>query len=230
MATYLITGTNRGLGLEFVKQYAAAGDTVLACARAPGNAEALSAIAKQYPALVRLVALDVADHASIDQAATALSGTAIDVLINNAGVYGPAQQTVDEMDFDGWARTLAVNTMAPYKMVQAFRPHLMAGVAKKAVTVTSYMGSIADAKSGFYAYRSSKAAVNMVMHLMGNDLKPDGITTAVLHPGWVQTDMGGPQAPLRPPESVSGMRKVIADLTPAQTGSFIQYDGKPLPW
>lgn len=228
MTTVLITGANRGLGLEFTRQYSADGATVLAACRAPS--EGLTTVAAGSDGRVRVVALDVADHASVDAAAAALSGTAIDVVINNAGIYGPAKQTADEIDFEGWARALAVNAMAPLKVAQAFKPHLIAGADRKLITITSRMGSIAEAGGGFYAYRSSKAAVNMVMHQIGREWARHGIITAVLHPGWVKTDMGGPGADLEPAVAIASLRKVIAGLTSEQSGAFFNYDGAPLPW
>jgi NAD(P)-dependent dehydrogenase (short-subunit alcohol dehydrogenase family) len=227
MSTLLITGANRGLGLEFVSQYAATGAKVLAACRQ--TSDGLKALARTYPS-VEILALDVADRSSIDVLAAELKGRTINVLINNAGIYGPREQAADKMDFDAWAEVFAVNTMAPLAMMQAFMPHLTVAKGSKIITVTSKMGSIAESSGGNYAYRSSKAALNMVMHSAALDLKSKGLSIAVLHPGWVRTDMGGANASLSPTESVSGMRRVIDGLTPAQSGQFFNYDGTPIAW
>ena len=224
----LITGANRGLGLEFTKQYAADGWRVLACCRHPQSALDLQALAAAY-SNVKIYALDVADFAQIDALAVQLKDESIDVLINNAGVY-PASSFGDT-NYDDWANGFKVNSMAPLKMAEAFVQHITRSQLKKIATLTSKMGSIDDNTSGeSYSYRSSKTAVNMVMKSLSIDLKPYGISVVTLHPGWVQTDMGGSNALISAQTSVSGLRKVIADLSLGTTGQFIAYDGKPIPW
>jgi NAD(P)-dependent dehydrogenase (short-subunit alcohol dehydrogenase family) len=236
MPTILITGANRGLGLEFARQYAAEGWEVHACCRRPEAADDLRALLKTG-AQVRVHALDVADFPGIDALAHELAGTALDVLLNNAGIFGPRLraggdrgQFFGAVDYEAWAQVTRVNTMAPLKMAEAFVEHVAASGQKKIVTLTSSMGSIAETSGGFYAYRSSKAAVNMVMASLARDLAGRGIKVAVLCPGWVRTDMGGPGAPVNKEDSVRGLRRLIAGLTAERSGTFTHYDGAPVAW
>jgi NAD(P)-dependent dehydrogenase (short-subunit alcohol dehydrogenase family) len=226
----LVTGANRGLGLEFVKQYAEDGATVYACCRAPGEAKALRKISDATGGKVSFHALDVADPHSIMALAESFGAEPIDILINNAGIYGPEHQSADNMDFDGWAKTFAVNSMAPLRVAQAFRRNLRKGQEKKLVTITSGMGSTPQHTGDYFAYRASKAAVNNVMHGLSRAWKADNIIVTVIHPGWVKTDMGGPNAALEPHESITGMRRVIAELTAADSGKFLDYRGQEIPW
>jgi NAD(P)-dependent dehydrogenase (short-subunit alcohol dehydrogenase family) len=227
MPRCLITGANRGLGLEFTRQYAAEGWHVIATCRQPQSAVALAAV----PGNVRVEALDVTDFAAIAALADHLGGEPIDLLINNAGVYGPSQVRYDQIDPAVWADVLAVNAIAPLVVSAAFVPAVTKGAHRKIVSLTSLMGSIADNSSGgAYYYRSSKAALNAAMRSLAIDLKGQGIIVAVLHPGWVRTDMGGAKAPLDVETSVQGMRRVIANLTPADSGRFFNHDGRELPW
>jgi len=229
MTTVLVTGANRGIGLEFAKQYSKDGATVIACCRKPASADQLKALAKSNDS-AEVHALDVADAASIKALAKDLAREPIDILINNAGVYGPKRQSAGDMDFEGWAHTLAVNTMAPLAVAQAFRPNLMRGGEKKIVSITSGMASTAENGGGYLAYRSSKAALNNVMRSLSVDWKGNEIICVVLDPGWVRTDMGGKNAPISPEESVSGMRKVIANLKLSDSGSFLNRNGEERPW
>lgn len=231
MDTLLITGANRGLGLEFVKQYAAAGWRVLACCRDPGQALALGKIAADSQGRVMLHALDMADFHAIDTLAEDLRGIPIDLIINNAGIYPDRNGGFGRADYDAWASAFRVNAMAPLKMAEAFVGHLERAEGKTIATLGSKMGSIADNTSGgCYLYRSSKAAVNIVVKSLAIDLAGRGIKAVVLHPGWVQTDMGGPNALITAEQSVSGMRNVLTRLTVADSGRFIAYDGKNVPW
>lgn len=231
MPTLLITGANRGLGLEFVKQYAAAGWRVLACCRAPADAEALQALADASQGRVTLHALDVVDFSDIDALARQLRDTPIDLLINNAGIYPDRHGGFGQTDYDAWVLAFLVNTMAPMKMAEAFIGNLELGQGKTIATVSSKMGSVADNTSGGgYLYRSSKAAVNIVVKSLSLDLAARGIRAVVLHPGWVRTDMGGPNALITAETSVAGMRDVIERLTAADSGRFIGFDGEEVPW
>ena len=224
----LITGANRGLGLEFTKQYAADGWQVLACCRHPQSAMALQALAGAH-SNIKILALDVADFAQVDALALQLKAENIDVLINNAGVY-PASSFGDT-NYDDWAQGFKINSMAPLKMTEAFVQHVSRSQLKKIATITSKMGSIDDNTSGeSYSYRSSKTAVNMVMKSLSIDLKPYGISVITLHPGWVQTDMGGPNGLINAQTSVTGLRSQVATLTLASTGQFVAYDGKAIAW
>jgi NAD(P)-dependent dehydrogenase (short-subunit alcohol dehydrogenase family) len=224
----LITGANRGLGLEFTKQYAAEGWDVLACCREPQQATALQALAGAH-SNIKIHHLDVANFAQIDALALQLKGQAIDVLINNAGVYPPS--TFGDTNYDDWAEAFKINAMASLKMAEAFVTHVTKSELKKIATLTSKMGSLDDNTSGeSYIYRTSKTAVNMVMKSLSIDLKPYGISVVTLHPGWVQTDMGGPNGLISAHTSVMGLRKVIDDLSLNNTGKFIAYNGSEIAW
>ncbi|MGZ8257784.1 MAG: SDR family oxidoreductase [Methylotenera sp.] len=224
----LITGTNRGIGLEFVKQYAADGWNVIACCRDPQSATALQALAIAHHN-IQIMPLDVADFAQIDALALQLKGQKIDVLINNAGVY--PESSLGHVNYEKWATAFKINSMAPLKMAEAFMPHVAASQLKKIVTLSSKMGSLDDnASGGSYIYRTSKTAVNMVMKSLSIDLKPNGIAVVTLHPGWVQTDMGGPNGLIDTQTSVTGLRKVIANLALANSGKFIAFDGEEIAW
>lgn len=228
MTTLLITGTSRGIGLEFTKQYAEDGWQVIACCRDPERALALQSLAKLH-ANIRLVDLDVADFAKIDTVTAQLKDVPIDLLINNAGVY--PESSLSDTDFHDWATAFKINSMAPFKMTQAFLPNLVKGKLKKVATLSSKMGSIDDNTSGgSYIYRTSKVAVNMVMKSLSMDLAPYKIAVATLHPGWVITDMGGPNGLIDAKTSVTGLRRVIENLSLENTGQFIAYDGKEIAW
>lgn len=232
MKRVLITGANRGIGLEFVRQYANEGWQVFACCRNPVAAEALNRLASEYPDQINIDKLDVADHAQIEQLAQELSVHAIDLLINNAGVYPPDRgDQFGATDYAAWNYALAVNTMAPLKMTEAFILHIARSELKTLITITSKMGSIADNRGGgSYIYRSSKAAVNSVMKSLSIDLNARQITAVLLHPGWVRTDMGGPNGLISAQQSVTGMRRVIDDLRFEDSGKFFAFDGQEVPW
>jgi NAD(P)-dependent dehydrogenase (short-subunit alcohol dehydrogenase family) len=197
---------------------------VIATARSPESAPELNALG------VRVMQLDVTDQASIDGLARDLKGASIDLLINNAGIF-PRAGTLAETDFEDVARTYEVNTIGPMRVTRALLPNLRSGEMKTVVSITSGLGSIADNTGGrFYGYRESKAALNMFTRSLAAELRDDGFTCVVISPGWVQTDMGGPEANLRPEESITGMRAVIAHLTPADTGTYKNYNGETIPW
>ncbi len=227
MPSVLITGANRGLGLEFTRQYAADGWRVFAACRDPAGARDLAAVEGDVSAET----LDVDDGPQVAALANKLSGQPIDVLINNAGIYGPKDVTRDTVDYDAWGQVFRTNTMSPLAVSAAFAANVAQGGQKKIITLSSIMGSIAENdSSGDFIYRSSKAAVNAVMKSLAGDLKSEGITVVVLHPGWVRTDMGGPDASIEAPESVTGMRAVIAGLKESDSGRFLNYDGTEIPW
>jgi NAD(P)-dependent dehydrogenase (short-subunit alcohol dehydrogenase family) len=232
MKTTLVTGANRGIGLEFCRQYAADGWRVLACSRYPEKSDALNKLAAQYPELIKMHALDVADHVQIERLAQVLANESIDLLINNAGIYPDSDKRgFGHTDYAEWIQTFRINTMAPLKMAETFATQIARSQQKTIVTITSKMGSIADnSGGGNYLYRSSKAAVNMVVKSLAIDLKPSGITAVVFHPGWVKTDMGGPNALISAEQSVSGIRQVVGSLTIADSGKFFGYDGQVIPW
>ena len=220
MPTILITGANRGIGLELARQYVADGWDVIGTARSPERAGELNALG------VQVEQLDAADPTHITALADRLKGRAIDVMIANAGVMGPL-----DLDPEGWVETFRTNSIGPTLLAEALKPNVLAGGQKKMVAITSRMGSIGDNSAGGYAvYRSSKAALNAAWTSLALDWRADGLTLAMLHPGWVQTDMGGANAAVTPQESVAGLRKVIASLTPNRSGVFKAFDGADIPW
>jgi NAD(P)-dependent dehydrogenase (short-subunit alcohol dehydrogenase family) len=231
MPSTLITGANRGIGLEFARQYLADGWQVYAACRDPNSASELRRLADPSDHKLRIMGLDVTDAISIKAAATELDEQAIDLLLNNAGVIGPRGQTIGNIDYDAWAKVLDANTIGPMRVSEAFVDQVARSDRKLIVTLTSGMGSLADNTSGgSIAYRSSKAAVNMVMRSLAIDLAPRGITCVVVNPGWVKTDMGGPHARISPAESVTKLRRLIDTLGPARSGKFFSYDGREYPW
>jgi NAD(P)-dependent dehydrogenase (short-subunit alcohol dehydrogenase family) len=231
MPTVLITGGSRGLGLEFVRQYQSEGYAIIAACRDPGTALALQQLERAAKGALTVVELDVVDGASIKQAAARVPSGTIDILINCAGVIGARGQTLGSLDYTDWTHVLEVNVMGPARVCEAFLDRVARSGRRLIITITSGMGSLADNTSGGYIpYRTSKAAVNMLMRSAAIDLKPRGITCVVLNPGWVKTDMGGPNATLSPEESVGAMRRLIARLGPEDSGRFYNYDGREYPW
>ena len=226
----LITGASRGIGLEFARQYAEAGWRVHACCRDPQKAGKLQQVADKYTDLVTLHTLDVGDSGQIKRLVNALSDEAIDLLINNAGIYLPDYEN-GQISERTLIESFRINSIAPLIIAEAFADNLDKGSHKKIVNITSKMGSIDDNTSGGrYAYRSSKAALNMVTKSLAVDLAPRGISAIVLHPGWVQTDMGGSNASTSVEKSVTGMRAVIERIKLKDSGKFYGYDGKEIPW
>jgi NAD(P)-dependent dehydrogenase (short-subunit alcohol dehydrogenase family) len=229
--TVLVTGANRGLGLEFARQYAEDGWRVFAACRAPDSARELKALESRHADRLSVLALDVTDGAAAKAVAGRLQNEAIDLLLNNAGVGSPPGQKIGSFDYAAWLRVLDANVLGPARMVESFVESVAKSRDKRIITVTSLMGSIADNSSGgSYAYRSSKAAVNAAMKSFAIDLAPRGITCAVVHPGWVRTDMGGAGGKLSAAESVGALRSLIDSLKRQDSGKFFNYDGKPLPW
>ena len=222
--TVLVTGANRGIGLEYARQLSAKGYTVIGTARAPERAEELAAVADQVEQL------DVADPASVAALAERLDGVAIDILINNAGIFDRRDETIDKVDFDVMAQTFAVNTMGPLRVTQALMPNLRAGERKVVIGMSSGLGSIEKSTGRWYSYRSSKTALNSVNKVLSQELADEGFIFTVLHPGWVQTDMGGSSATYTPQESVAGLVKVIEGLGPEDNGAFYDFQGQPIPW
>lgn len=222
--TVLVTGANRGLGLEFARQLHEAGAEVIGTARRPGAADELQALG------VRVEQLDVADPASVAALAKTLEGTSIDVLLNNAGIFIHRGGFEDEDPADV-LRVLDVNTVGPLRVTQALMPHLRAGNRKLIMNMSSGLGSIANnGRGNMAAYRSSKSALNMLTMTMAMELKDEGFICVAMSPGWVKTDMGGDNAQLTPAESISGMLGVLAPLQPEDTGKYLGYDGQELPW
>lgn len=220
MPTVLISGANRGIGLELARQYRADDWDVFATARDPDKAGDLRATG------ATALPLDAADCASIAALAGEVGAAAIDLLIANAGIWA-----ANELDPEAWVRVLQVNTLGPVLLAEALKPNVARSEHKMMIAMTSGMGSIGDNDSGrFVAYRSSKAALNAAWKTLALDWRGDGIVMAVMNPGWVKTDMGGPSASITVEQSVTGIRREIASLTPDRSGSFLSYDGKRYPW
>jgi len=227
MKTVVISGANRGIGLEFVKQYLAAGYHVSACCRDPENSESLQALACGE---LQVLPLDVADTRSIEQLPDLLAGRAISLFINNAGIYGE-RQSLEQIDEQEWLKVFRVNTIAPLLLTRALLPLMDRQAPGKLVYLSSKMGSIEDnSGGGIYIYRSSKTALNQVIKSLSIDLASEGLLFAALHPGWVQTDMGGPGADINTFTSVTGMQAVIESLDASRSGGFYNYDGSLIPW
>lgn len=233
MPTVLVTGASRGLGLEFVRQYAMAGWQVIACAR---NPDTMRDLASECTLLRKL---DVLDPSTIAGLADALAERPIDVLLNNAGTMGAQSfakhglniQRFGHSDYADWEDIFRVNVLGPMRMAEAFVEHVAASKRKIIVTLTSMVGSIGTNRAGgLYAYRSSKAAVNAIMKSMSIDLAGRGIIATPIHPGWAKTEMGGPNAVVDPVDAVAGVRRVIDGLTPEKAGRFWQFDGTEMPW
>lgn len=227
MPRVLITGANRGLGLEFAKQYAADGWSVIATCRNPIGVGELAEIEGD----IAVYGLDVNNPPSLDRFVADLDGRAIDILINNAGVYGPKGITAKDVTSEDWMPVMQTNMMAPLFMARALLDNVAKGDRKLIVNISSVMASIENGSAGSeYIYRSSKAALNMVMACYAKEIVDTGVAVVMFHPGWVQTDMGGPSATLTPTESITGLRASIEKLSFEDTGKFMNYDGTPMPW
>lgn len=221
MATIVIAGANRGIGLELAKQYAADGHEVIRGMRGVDQAD---------PPFGTTIALDVSSDEGVALFAAGLGDKPVDLLIANAGVIGPERQSATDMDFDGFLSALDVNVLGPLRVVQAVLPNLRKAKNGKVAVISSMMGSMASSQSGHVAYRASKAAVNKVAQCLATDLASEGIAVASLHPGWVRTDMGGTGADINVQTSAAGIRAVLDKLDTASTGRFWAYDGKQLDW
>ncbi|MDG2243093.1 MAG: SDR family oxidoreductase [Rhodospirillaceae bacterium] len=230
--TVLITGSNRGLGLELATQYAADGWNVIATARSPADDAALQDLAAKYET-VRIETLDVTDHGQVDALATQLRGTPIDVLINNAGVLGnPNIQRLGNLDFSIAHQLFETNTLGPLKISDAFLEHVASSKTKKIMNISSIVGSITLTGGNIYFYRASKTALNMVMRNFAKDTANRDIIVGMIHPGVVDTDMSAPfDIPkVSVQESATGVRNVIDWYSRETSGSFMQYTGEPMAW
>ena len=237
MQNILITGANRGIGFELTRQYAAHDDVhIFAACRTPARANDLSALAARYPSTVTVLPLDINDEASIDAAASLVKAKAgaLDALINNAGINpkNAIHQSRDlgQLAAADVAEVVTTNAVSPLIVTQAFVDLLRMGSNPRVVMISSGMGSLQRAGGDAYAYRISKAAMNMGARVLALDSAMAGITTITVNPGWVKTDMGGPHAALMPEQSASGLRGLINSLTSDDNGKFYQYDGSELPW
>ena len=222
--TVLITGANRGLGLEFARQFQEAGAIVIGTARHPDEAEELRELG------VRIEQLDVTDPGSVAGLAKRIGDVALDILINNAGIFGAAGRLKD-VDPEQYGRVFEVNCLGAMRVTQALLPALDRGDGKFIMNISSSAGSIdRNRGGGMYGYRESKAALNMFTRSIAGELKKKGFTCIAMDPGWVRTDMGGANATLSPEESIRGMLTVIENTGIEQTGSFLRYSGAEVPW
>lgn len=229
MGTWLITGANRGIGLEFCKVLLARGETVIAASRHPDGAREFWELSADFKSRFRAVKMDVGSAQSIADCAQELRDVTIDVLVNNAGVFAANGDHLATLKFEDVTKSFDVNTLGPMRVTQAFLPQMTKANSPKVISITSRMGSIGDNESGgHYAYRMSKAALNMFHKSFA--LEFPKIASAVLHPGWVQTDMGGSNAPVTPHDSASGLVKVIDRLTTKDSGAFLDFKGDAIPW
>jgi NAD(P)-dependent dehydrogenase (short-subunit alcohol dehydrogenase family) len=229
MKTILITGANRGIGLELARQYSEAGWQVVACCRNPDKASELQKIHSKN---IEILPLDLHKRESIQELSSHLKNTAIDIMINNAGMVGN-QLTFGDIDYETFSETLKVNTIAPVLVAQSLISQITKGHKKIIVNISSYLASIelnTEDDWAFPIYRISKSALNSATKCMANNLKEKNITVISMDPGWVKTDMGGEDADLTPAESVSGIRNILEGINLSHTGEFFRYDGTKLPW
>jgi NAD(P)-dependent dehydrogenase (short-subunit alcohol dehydrogenase family) len=230
MFNVLVTGSNRGIGLEWCRQYAEAGWRVFATCRHPETAKELHELAGRNPQL-SIHSLDVTQAESLQALRGELQHEPIDVLINNAGVYLEKYLRTDALRFDDWMQTFEVNTLGPMRVTEGLLEQVARSRRRLIVNMTSHMGSIAEIEvPGDYYYRSSKAALNAAMKGLSLSLKERGIGVLLLHPGWVRTRMGGWDAPITPAESVAGMRALAEKFSMAMTGRFFRYNNTEIPW
>lgn len=223
MARVIITGANRGVGLALVQHYFDAGDTVIALCRRVAGADKLHALAASSAGRVTIGAIDIADPVSIEAAAAHCDG-AVDLLINNAGILGGEHQSLDDIDFDEWMNAFKVMTIGPFRVTRAFLPHLTQAKGK-VLFVTSQVSASTWPYGGYYGYSSAKAAGNRVAQILAIDLRGRGISVASVHPGYVKTDMGGPNAEITPAQSAAGIHQVMARLNLASSGGFFNWNG-----
>ena len=225
-----ITGANRGIGLELTRQYLAAGEKVFASARDP-SIESLSRLTERYPDNLKIVMLDVTDESNIQTVAGSLEGTSIDLLINNAGLFHSKHEDFSSLNPDTWIEEFRVNSIAPFLVTRALKSNLANASSSVVGMISSKMGSMGDNQSGGnYSYRSSKAALNAVSVSLANDLSDLDIPVVALHPGWVQTDMGGPNGLIDVETSAAGLKAILDKAGKAESGKFYDYSGKQLPW
>ncbi|MBU6405786.1 MAG: SDR family oxidoreductase [Alphaproteobacteria bacterium] len=229
MQSVFVSGANRGIGLEHVKRFAAAGRHVYAAVRDPLAADALTPLAESGQ--VNLIAYDAEDLGAPDRIAAALQDKPLDLVFNNAGIYGGEKQSLAGIDPEAFMTTIRVDALAPLLLTQALLPNLRRGARKIIANQSSRMGSIADNGSGgFYAYRAAKAGLNMITKSLALDLGHEGFIVVALHPGWVKTRMGGPRAPVDVGDSAAGQAALLQRLTKTDSGRFFDYTGAELPW
>lgn len=234
MANIVITGANRGIGFALVKTYLIGGNRIYAFCRRPDQATELAQLAASSGSQLTLHSLDMADGNSISQVTNVLADTPVDVLLNVAGIVGGRTDSLldksfSEKDFDDWREAFEVMTIGPFRLTQTLLPNLMAAKGK-VMTVSSQIAAFTWPHGGMYAYGATKAGVNRVMLSLAIDLKAKGVCVASIHPGYVQTDMGGPNADITPQESAAGIKSVIENLTLDSSGSFFKWNGELHSW
>jgi NAD(P)-dependent dehydrogenase (short-subunit alcohol dehydrogenase family) len=232
LPTLVISGSNRGMGLQWVRHYLQQGWRIYATCRFPDRADELNRLAATHDNL-SVHRLDVSNPIDTREFAAALVDTPVDLLINNAGVYFEqwGKDPLGTINYNDWQQTFNVNTLGAMRLSEALIHNIAASEKRLIVTITSHMGSIADITSpSDYAYRSSKAALNAAMKGLSFEAAKRDVGVLLLHPGWVRTRMGGDSAPLGVAESVSGMSRLVDRFKPAQNGCFFRYDGIKLPW
>ena len=228
MANIAITGAGRGIALELVRQYAANGDRVFALCRNPESAKALNELAAASGGKITVHKMDVASDESVKAGAATTGSDQIDVLLNVAGVLAPVGDELPTADWDGWTEAFNINTCGPLRTLQAFLPRMKAGA--KVVSITSQLAASTWPYGGYYAYGASKSGLNRVMRSVAIDLKDRGIVVGLVHPGYVQTDMGGPDAEITPAQSAEGIRKVTAEWPLERSGDFLKWNGETHAW
>ena len=231
MSTIMIVGATRGIGLELTKQYANEGNQVIACARDTANASLLNEIASSSDS-IKIEQLDIADAGSIESASSRIGEEAIDSVIIVAGWVGgmPDNQTIDNIDIDEWHNTLNINTIGPLLVAKAFKSNLAASGNGNLMILSSQLAASTWPMGGMYIYSTTKAAVSKVGQILALDWAEDPIIVSIMHPGWVQTDMGGPTAEITAEESASGIRNVLSGLTKEDSGNFYKWNGDIHPW
>jgi NAD(P)-dependent dehydrogenase (short-subunit alcohol dehydrogenase family) len=229
MSTIMIVGSSRGIGLELTKQYADAGDNVIACVRDTGASPKLDEIASDSEN-INIEQLDIADPNSIEAAAESIGDISVDCVIIVAGALGGEHQSIDDIDIEEWHRTLDTNTIGPMKIASAFKSNLVASGNGNLMILSSQLAASTWPLGGSYIYSSTKAAVSKVGQILAIDWAEDPIIVSIMHPGWVQTDMGGPHAEITAGESASGIRSVIEGLTKEDSGNFYKWNGEIHPW
>jgi len=236
MSTVLVTGANRGLGLEFARQYAADGWEVFATARLPKKSAELSKLAERHSNL-RVHTLNITDDESVEELANAVAGRPVDVLILNSGVYPREGQKIGQIDYEGWREAFETNVLGSIRVIETLLENVSASERKQIAAISTSLSSLRGVQGGSvaqagtsYQYRTTKTALNMAMSILAKELVPRGISVVMFDPGWVKTDMGGPHAQLTPKESISGMRKVLAGNAMEISGKFLGHDGTLRPW
>lgn len=228
MATVAVVGAARGIGLELARQHLAAGDRVYALVRDPGAAGQLDILAQAANGKLTVHAMDVTDDASVKSGAAATGNGPIDILYNVAGIVGTMQPELESADWETWDHVFEIMVKGPLRVLQAFLPRLTEG--SKVINFSSQVAASTWPYGGFYAYAGAKAAMGRIMRSVARDLQDRGVVIGIIHPGYVQTDMGGPGADITPAESASGIRKLAAQWTLDRSGDFFKWNGEPHAW